>query len=299
MYNCEISPHPLQTINEEKLSNPKRPTLLPKPHNRIRYHSQVPIPYSFIHHRSSSPHSSKMTKSASFDVLGTCFSFDGAIKTIQSRLGPKLAQHSIDPKTLTFSWFFAAQRDFTYTSMVGSYTPIASILKHTFRRACAVSDLPLEAVSDEDVEAVMEAVKKLEPREGLKACFDGLRESGWDVYGVTNGGKETSLKYYELAGIELDGEHLLSCDELKIAKPDPRVYENTHRHLTSRGLGKEGDGERWFVAAHAWDLIAARKAGFRTAFLTFEEHDSCKEVFGEFDVYADSMGELLEKLKKA
>lgn len=240
-----------------------------------------------------------MPKSASFDVLGTCFSFDGAITAIRTRLGPKLSQAGIDPKTLVFSWFFAAQRDFTYTSMVGSYTPIAQILKHTFRRACAVSDLPLDAVSDEDVAAIMTEVTRLEARPGLKKCFDGLRDAGWDVYAVTNGGKATSLKYYELANIQLDEEHLLSCDDLQIAKPDPRVYANTHRHLTARGLGQEGDGERWFVAAHAWDLIAARKAGFKTAFLTFEEHDSVKEVFGEFDIYADSMEELLEKLKKA
>jgi 2-haloacid dehalogenase len=45
-------------------------------------------------------------------------------------------------------------------------------------------------------------------------------------------------------------------------------------------------------------LIAARKAGFKTAFLDFEEHDPVTEVFGEFDLYAGSMSELLEKLKK-
>lgn len=156
-----------------------------------------------------------MTKSASFDVLGTCFSFDGAIKAITTRLGPKLSTANIDAKTLCFSWFFAAQRDFTYVSMTGSYTPIAQILQHTFKRACAVSDLPLEEVSDEDVAAVMEQVKRLEPRPGLKKCYEGLRSAGWDVYAVTNGGKATSLKYYELAGIELDEEHLLSCDDLK------------------------------------------------------------------------------------
>lgn len=239
-----------------------------------------------------------MTKSASFDVLGTCFSFDGAIKAIKARLGPKLDTAGIDAKTLCFSWFFAAQRDFTYTSMVGSYTPIAQILKHTFKRACAVSDLPLDQVADEDVGAIMEEMKRLQPRPGLKKCYDGLRDAGWDVYAVTNGGKVTSLKYYELAGIELDGEHLLSCDDIQVAKPDPRVYENTHLHLTAQGLGDKQDGERWFVAAHAWDLIAARKAGFKTAYLTFEEHDSVKDVFGEFDVYADSMEELLEKLKQ-
>lgn len=239
-----------------------------------------------------------MTKSASFDVIGTCFDFDVPIQKIQSRLGPKLTTAAVDPKTLFFSWFYAAQRDFTYVSLAGSYKPIAEVLKHTFRRACRIVDLPADAVTDEDVDEVMKAFKAMEPREGLKRCYDGLRKAGWDVYAVTNGGVPTSLNYYHTANIELDAEHLLSCDDLKVAKPDIRVYENANRHLTKRGLGSDGDGERWFIAAHAWDLIVARNAGFKTAYLDFEEHDPVTEVFGKFDLYAKSMDELLEKLKE-
>lgn len=206
-----------------------------------------------------------MTKSVCFDVLGTCFAFEAAIKAIEGRLGDRLKAINVDPKTLFFSWFYAAQRDFTYTSLIGQYTPIAKVLKHTLRRACLIVDLPVDqAPSDEDVAAVMKAVTSLEARPGLKKCLDGLREAGWDVYGVTNGGKETSLNYYRLADINLDADHLLSCDDLSVAKPDVRVYENAHGHLDSRGLSAEA-GDRWFVAAHAWDLIAARKAGFKTA----------------------------------
>jgi 2-haloacid dehalogenase len=238
-----------------------------------------------------------MTKSASFDVIGTCFEFSAPIQAIHSRLGPKLKTADVDPKTLFFSWFYAAQRDFTYVSMTGSYVPIAQILKSTFRRACAVVDLPTDAVTDEDLEEVMKAFKSMGPREGLKRCFDGLREAGWDVYGVTNGGSETSLGYYHNAGIALDADHLLSCDAIRIAKPDVKVYETANQHLSKMGLGND-EGERWFVAAHAWDLIAARKVGFKTAYLTFEEHDPCTDVFGKFDLYASSMDELLDKLKE-
>jgi 2-haloacid dehalogenase len=240
-----------------------------------------------------------MPKSASFDVIGTCFAFDGVISAITAHLGPKLSAINVDPKTLFFSWFYAAQRDFTYISIAGSYQPIAQVLKSTFKRACLIVDLPAGEVSDEHVAAVMKAFAEAMPsREGLKRCFDGLREAGWDVYAVTNGGVETSLNYYKAAGIELDGEHLLSCDELKVAKPDVRVYENAHRHLTSRGVGESEDGERWFVAAHAWDLIAARAAGFKTAYLDFEEHDPVTDVFGAFDLYATSMDDLLEQIRK-
>lgn len=245
-------------------------------------------------------HPSRMTKSASFDVIGTCFAFEGVVAAISSQIGPKLSAIGVDPKTLFFSWFYAAQRDFTYISMADSYKPIAQVLKATFKRACLTVDLPAGQISDDDVTSVMKAFAGAMPaREGLKRCYDALREAGWDVCAVTNGGVQTSLNYYNAADIDLDEDHLLSCDDLKIAKPDVRVYENVHKHLTSRGLGDQSDGNRWFVAAHAWDLIAARKAGFKTAFLDYEERDPVTEVFGEFDIYAKSMDDLLAQMKKS
>lgn len=238
-----------------------------------------------------------MAKPVCFDVLGTCFDFDKAIEAVHTQLGQRLKAIGVDPKTLFFSWFYSAQRDFTYATLCASYVPIAQVLKNTLRRACYIVDLPKDqAPTDDDIAAVMKAVTSLAPRPGLKECYDGLRGAGWDVYGVTNGGKETSLNYYKLANIELNEQHLLSCDEIKVAKPDIRVYENTNKHLSSQGCSAK-EGDRWFVAAHAWDLMAARKAGFKTAYLDFEEHDAVPEVFGEFDLYAGSMQELLEKMK--
>ena len=219
--------------------------------------------------------------------------FESAIDAIATQLGPRLAAINVDPKTLFFSWFYAAQRDFTYVSMVGQYRPIAQILQHTFRRACAIVDLSAGSVSDDDVSAIMAAVAALKPRPGLKACYDGLRAAGWEVYAVTNGGKETTLGYYRRAGVAIMEGSVLSCDEIQAAKPDLRVYENAWKRLAAAD-----GGEMWFVAAHAWDLIAARKAGFKTAYLSYEEHDPVTEVFGKFDVYADSMEELLEKMTK-
>lgn len=242
-----------------------------------------------------------MPKSACFDVLGTCFHFQPLIDVIKNILTrDSNIQTTIDAPTLFHSWFYAAQRDFTYTSMIGSYTPIAQILKHTFRRALAIVDFPNpdKHITDTDIDNLMTEIRRLPPRPGLKDIFDGLRSDGWDVYAVTNGGKEGSLKYFELANIQLDSDHLLSCDDLNVAKPDVRVYQNANDWLEKRGC-EQTNGARWFVAAHSWDLIAARKQGFRTAWVAHEERDPVTEVFGEFDVYAKDLRECLEKMRKA
>lgn len=111
----------------------------------------------------------------------------------------------------------------------------------------------------------MSAIKSLGARPGLKRCYDGLREAGWDVYGVTNGGRETSLGYYKKANIELDEAHCLSCDDFKKAKPDVEVYENAKRIISKAGCTGEN---RWFVAAHAWDLIGWLFSVYESILLT-------------------------------
>lgn len=50
------------------------------------------------------------------------------------------------------------------------------------------------------------------------------------------------------------------------------------------------------VLTIAQDLIAARKAGFKTAYIDFEEHDPVTSVFGEFDLYASTMEDLLTRM---
>ena len=67
--------------------------------------------------------------SVCFDVIGTCFGFDAAIDAIASAFGPQLAAAHVDAKTFFFSWFYAAQRDFTYASLADAYAPIATILR--------------------------------------------------------------------------------------------------------------------------------------------------------------------------
>lgn len=79
---------------------------------------------------------------------------------------------------------------------------------------------------------------------------------------ITNGAKKTTEGYVEQAGLKEWVDDVRSCDEVGLAKPFAQVYDKAFEacDLVEEGNGTKG-ARRWFVAAHMWDLAAARKAG--------------------------------------
>lgn len=70
---------------------------------------------------------------------------------------------------------------------------------------------------------------------------------------------------------------------IQLAKPAPKVYDAIWNNV----VGEKGSREKgWFVASHTWDLHAAKKAGFKTAWVAYEEHLVLDDVFGHPDVVA-------------
>ena len=222
-----------------------------------------------------------MTKSICFDVIGTCFSFDAIIEAIDQEVGSIIKPANVSAKSLFFSWFYAGQRDFTYLSQCNSYQPIAVVLKSTFRRSLRILDIDAQ-VSDDSIDVIMNAFANPRPRKGLFECVKGLQEHH-QVIAVTNGSAKATEGYFKPCPVDLQ-----SCDSIQRAKPDAEVYKAAAKLCT---------GEKWFVAAHAWDLLPARQAGFKTAYVRYEEHDSCGNLFGEFDLECESLDELLDKLR--
>lgn len=70
-----------------------------------------------------------------------------------------------------------------------------------------------------------------------------------------------------------------------------------YAHALKRAGLESGDTEdAWFVAAHAWDLLPARKQGFKTAYVTFEEIVQCDEIFGRADVVEDGLAKAAKRI---
>lgn len=173
-------------------------------------------------------------------------------------------------------------------------------------------------------ERIMSSLQRLQPQPGMVNAFrktyrdEKLVPEKIDqviLFGATNGGMVLGEKLFKGAlgdqvkiftgqgasnnqistSAKGSGIGLFSCDEIKIAKPDPRVYQELQKRIKG-DLKDSSNVSLWFVASHTWDLFAAKKVGFRTAWVGYEEFYTCPEIFQKPDIIAKDLDEVAHKI---
>ena len=112
-----------------------------------------------------------------------------------------------------------------------------------------------------DLSGVLEKLSSLTPAPGLEAALKRLHQARANVLLVTNGSKDTTQGYVDQAGLSEYVGAVKSCDQVGKSKPFAEVYKMAHTACAELEGGENKADGRWFIAAHLWDLNAARKAG--------------------------------------
>jgi len=204
---------------------------------------------------------------AVFDIIGTCFSLEKPRRAL-IRLGAP--EHPLE------LWFAQALRDSFGYSHAGGYAPLKDVLQAELERT--TRQLGLNP-SREELQGVLRTFAELDPRPDLAAAVRLLADHGWAVLALTMGAEESTRKLLEGAGLAGHFAGLISCDAISITKPNSAVYQ--------LGLERSG-GETWMVAAHAWDIAGASRAGLRTAFISSVE-GSYLSIYPKPDLIAGSL----------
>ncbi|PLB47606.1 HAD-like protein [Aspergillus steynii IBT 23096] len=233
-----------------------------------------------------------MPKHIVFDVVGTLITYPSLISTLTNRLGPQLLAQNITPSHLIATWFEVAEREYAYLSISNAYLPFDTCFENLFYRTLFIAGIrdPKAFASREDLDAVLQAYKSLTAREGAAECVRLLTEAGFTVWGLTAGSKVRVSGYLDAGEVGIPEGRLLSCDEGGVGKPDLRAYRPLWERLTTDERGE--DEGVWFAAAHAWDVSAARRVGFKAAYCTALEGEPIPELFGEMDVVGESLVEM-------
>jgi 2-haloacid dehalogenase len=116
-------------------------------------------------------------------------------------------------------------------------------------------------ISDEDRARVFQAILSLPAHPEVPAALARLREAGFRMVVLTNSPHSSVDVQIRHAAIDRYFDEVISVDTLRRFKPDLEVYRYAARHLAV-------DPSRvMLVAAHAWDVYGAMRAGCRAAFV--------------------------------
>lgn len=116
-------------------------------------------------------------------------------------------------------------------------------------------------LSEEDRRSILGGMRELPPHPEVPAALDLLRGAGLRIAALTNNTVEVAEAQLGNAGISDRFEKVLSADTVRRLKPAPEPYR-----AAAEALGVEAPQVR-LIAAHAWDVAGALRAGCAAAFV--------------------------------
>ena len=146
-------------------------------------------------------------------------------------------------------------------TITGVHRPFPDYLKAALERR-----LKLESIDRGLLTAAMERAAALPAFPDATPALETLAGADYRIAVVTNSAAEAAGKALRAAALDTHIELVVGADEVGAYKPDPRVY----RHAASR-LGAP-PGAICMVAAHAWDVLGAMRAGWAAAWVGHREH---------------------------
>jgi 2-haloacid dehalogenase len=126
-------------------------------------------------------------------------------------------------------------------------------------------------VSEDDRQEILSGLRNLPPHPEVPESLDRLLEAGFRLATLTNSTQEVAETQIENAGLTDRFEQILSADTAKRLKPAPAPYR-----MAARALEIPERGMR-LVAAHAWDVAGALRAGCAAAFVARQPFDPLVE----------------------
>jgi 2-haloacid dehalogenase len=116
-------------------------------------------------------------------------------------------------------------------------------------------------LSDEDKQRILGDMQELPPHPEVEDALGRLRDAGIRLAALTNSTQQVADAQIDNSGLRDYFEQVLSADTVQRLKPAPEPYR-----MAAESLGIE-IGQVRLVAAHAWDVVGAMRAGCAAAFV--------------------------------
>jgi 2-haloacid dehalogenase len=142
------------------------------------------------------------------------------------------------------------------TLSCGPYRPLPKYLRATLER-----ELRARGRDTGALDAAIERAGKMDPFPESEAALVLLARAGFRLGVLTNSTSQAADAALSNAGLRHRFEVVIGSDEVQRFKPHPGMYEHAIARLECE------PGEVVLLAAHAWDVMGAMRAGLRGAWI--------------------------------
>ena len=155
-------------------------------------------------------------------------------------------------------WFGQLIQSALVSTITGEYADFGTIGDAALRMIAEQQGLRLSA---EERHSVLSQMRKLPPHPEILGSLDRLKKAGFTLVTLTNSTEAVVQDQLENSGLRKYFDHAFSADTVKRLKPAVEPYI-----MVADRLGV-ATTDLCLIAAHAWDIAGAIRAGYQTAFL--------------------------------
>ncbi len=156
------------------------------------------------------------------------------------------------------TWFDQLVQSALVATVTGAYQQFGAVAMAALEMTAERAGVEL---SDDDKQAVATQMRRLPAHPEVAGALRRLRDAGLRLASLTNSTEQVARAQLEHAGLIDIFEQVLSADTVHRLKPAPEPYL-----MAADRLGVP-IGEVRLIAAHAWDVAGAARAGCATAFV--------------------------------
>jgi len=181
-----------------------------------------------------------------FDLNGTLLDPAALLGAQHAELGRQALDHAV----------MQAMAD----TVTGHHRPFPDYLRAALKR-----ELQILGADHGLLDAAMQRAAALPAFVDAKSALKTLSRAGYQIAVVTNSGGPAASSALNAADLGAFVDAVIGADEVGAYKPHPRVYAHAASEL---GVAPE---QICLIAAHAWDVLGAQRAGWRAAWVAHRE----------------------------
>jgi 2-haloacid dehalogenase len=192
-----------------------------------------------------------MPTAIAFDVYGTLVDPLAMAKHLKSLVGDRAARFA--------ELWRAKQLEYSFRrGLMRAYRPFSVCTWESLLYTECSLDI---ALGEQSRTTLMELYRNLPPFADAASGLASIKRGGHYLAAFSNGEAEAIREVLENAGLLSFFDDIVSADEVRTFKPDPAIYS----HAVQR-LGQTANAT-WLVSSNPFDIIGAKTAGLRTAWI--------------------------------